>query len=256
MTQRRADSHGRGAVAPGRGRIARSLGLFSATSRRDDEDLRLAPIRAEMLAEWSGDPWNFLTAKDTDGRPIVWTKDEGDDKQPYKPFPEDKPYLARLTRDLFSPEKIALVDKSRQMMVSTLCCLLLLHHIMFRRGRKVLLSKTKEDQSHMLMVDKMQGPYERMPEWLRVARPLTFTKSRIRCQVTDSMAMGVGMNAAASEFRGNQGSILMVDEAAFQEMFEDMIRAAEPMAARVWAITSANAGNPGGEYFRQMETED
>jgi len=34
-----------------------------------------------------------------------------------------------------------------------------------------------------------------------------------------------------------------------------MLRAAEPMASRVWAVTTANAGNPGAETFDRLRRE-
>jgi hypothetical protein len=213
--------------------------------------------RRERLKEWSQDPWEFLIGKDTDDRPILWTKDEGDEENPYKPFPDDKPHIVRLIRDLFGKEKIVLVDKSRQMMVSTTCCLLLLHHIMFRKGRKVMISKQKEDQAWMLMQDKITGTYHRMPQWMQDAFQLRFMRKppTIACAATDSMILGVAQNAAASEFRGNQASILLIDEAAFQEEFGEMLRAAKPMAARVWGVTTANTGNPGAETFSKLKEE-
>lgn len=211
--------------------------------------------RRGLLSVWSSDPWLFLTGKDVDGAPVIVTKDESDQKNPYKPFPGEKLYLRELTRDLMGDEKIVLVDKSRQMMVSTLCCLLLLHHVMFRRGRRCFISKQKEELAVMLMADKIRGPYSRMPRWLRELFPMDGPANRFRCETTDSEISAVAQNAASSEFRGNTASIILIDEAAFQEYFPDMLRAAEPMASRVWAVTTANSGNPGAETFDRLRRE-
>lgn len=211
--------------------------------------------RRELLRTWAKDPYAWVTGDDIDGTPIYWTKDEGDEENPYKAFPKDWEFQREFAKDLFGPQKIVLADKSRQMMVSTFCCAMGLHHTLFKRGRKFMISKQKEDQSWMLIQDKIVGPYERLPVWFRELFPLEMNKNRLRCPVTDSMILGVGQNAAASEFRGNQASILMIDEAAFQEYFGDMLRAAKPMAARVWAVTTANTGNPGAEKFAQMKGE-
>lgn len=227
------------------------MSLFLPNKKVD----RIKIQRREMLKHWSRHPFDFLTGDDTDGTPIYWTKDEGDEENPYKAFPKDKPFQKLLVADLLGKEKIVLVDKSRQMMVSTLCCGLLLHHCMFRRGRKMMISKQKEDQAWMLIQDKIVGPYGRLPAWVRELFPMEINKNKLRCETTDSMILGVGQNAAASEFRGNQASILMIDEAAFQEYFGDMLRAAKPMAARVWAVTTANSGNPGAERFAKMRRD-
>ena len=211
--------------------------------------------RRALLREWSRDPWDFLTGRDTDGRQIIFTKDEGDGDHPYKPFPA-KPHLFRLTRDLFADEKVVLVDKSRQMMVSTLCCLLLLHLILFRRGRNCFISKQKRELAEMLMRDKIAGPYERLPVWVRDALPLEINKSQIVATRTDSRISAVAQNAAVGEFRGNRASIVLVDEAAFQEYFREMVGAAREMCDRMWAVTTANAGNPGAERFLELAREE
>jgi hypothetical protein len=211
--------------------------------------------RRILLRQWSADPWAFLTGRDTDGRAIVYTKDEGDSEHPYKPFP-DKPHLYRLTRDLFGEEKVVLVDKSRQLMVSTLCCLLLLWLILFRRGRVCFISKQKRELAEMLMRDKIAGPYERLPGWVRDALPLEANKSQIVAVKTDSRINAVAQNAAVGEFRGNRASVVLVDEAAFQEYFVQMIGAAREMCDRMWAVTTANSGNPGAERFLELAREE
>jgi hypothetical protein len=222
---------------------------------RSEEPAATMEERRELLREWSRDPWDFLTGRDTDGRQIVFTKDEGDAEHPYKPFPA-KPHLYRLTKDLFSEQKVVLVDKSRQMMVSTLCCLLILHHILFRRGRLVFISKQKRELAEMLIRDKLVGPYERMPEWVRVALPLEITKSQVVATRTDSRVNAVAQNAAVGEFRGNRASIVLVDECAFQEYFPQMIGAAKEMCDRLWGVTTANSGNPGADTFLNLVREE
>lgn len=211
--------------------------------------------RRNLLRQWSSDPWQWLTGRDTNGRQIIYTKDEGDSEHPYKPFPA-KPHLRRLTRDLLGDAKVVLVDKSRQMMVSTLCCLLILHLILFRRGRVCFISKQKRELAEMLMRDKIAGPYERMPEWVRLALPLEINKAQIVATRTDSRVNAVAQNAAVGEFRGNRASIVLVDEAAFQEYFVEMIGAAREMCDRMWAVTTANSGNRGAERFLELAREE
>lgn len=211
--------------------------------------------RRALLREWSRDPWEFKTGRDTDGRPIYWTKDEGDSEHPYKSYPS-KQHLFRLTRDRWSEQKILLVDKSRQMMVSTDCCADLLWLTLFRRGRNCYISKQTRELAEELMADKIVGPYERLPEWMRLALPLEITKRVVRAAHTDSRISAVAQNAAVGAFRGNRASVVLVDEAAFQEYFVQMIGAAREMCDRMWAVTTANAGNPGAERFLELAREE
>jgi hypothetical protein len=65
----------------------------------------------------------------------------------------------------------------------------------------------------------------------------------------------VAQNAAVRAFKGNTATIVLVDEAAVQEFFGDMLQAAGPMARRIWAVTTAYHGNPGAEVFFKLKTE-
>ena len=228
----------------------------------DDPQIQPADVEAtveerrDLLKEWSEDPWDFKTGRDTNGRPIYWTKDEGDTENPYKPYPA-KPHLRYLTRDRWRErEKVLLVDKSRQMMVSTDCCADLLWLTLFRRGRNCYISKQTRELAEELMADKIIGPYERLPAWMKAALPLEITKRTVRAVRTDSRISAVAQNAAVGAFRGNRASVVLVDEAAFQEYFREMIGAAKEMCDRLWAVTTANAGNPGAETFLELAREE
>lgn len=216
----------------------------------------LSPWQKGALAKWSADPWAFLTSKDEDGRPVIWTQDEENEAEPFRPFPTDKPYLLELANELMGPHQIVLIDKCRRMMVSTLCMLLIYHTILFKKGRHCMVSKQTEDLVEMLMRDKIAGVHLRTPEWFQAAMALRLEPAnRYTCGVTGSDVIGVTENAALRHFRGAGASIVLIDEAAFQEYFEDMLRAAQPMAARIWAVTTANSGDPGAETFNKLKTE-
>lgn len=214
-----------------------------------------ARLRDELCERWAADPWAFLTGideSDPKRRPLIWTKDEADEVHAYKPFPRDLEYLRHLTAELMASETV-LLNKSRQMMVSTLCCLLLYWTILFRPGRRVLVSKQKEELAVELIRDKIRGPHSRTPKWFQARFELSRTPAnRIDCKLTDSYILAVAQNAAAGALRGGTASIALIDEAAFQDQFGEMMQAAAPMAAKIWAVTTANMGNPGATKFREL----
>lgn len=223
--------------------------------------------RRELLKTWSADWWAFLTGRDIDGTPMVITQDELDDRTPFKPFPADKPYLHALGDELLRPgsatalvDKIAdvtLIDKCRQMMVSTLCMLLMYHRVLFRRGQKCLLSKQTQELAEALLRDKVRGVHSRTPAWFQQAMPLSQSPLSVaRAERTGSEIICVAQNAAGRWFKGNTASITLIDEAAVQEFFEEMMEAAQPMSRRIWAITTAFHGNPGAAHFRKLMTEE
>jgi len=229
------------------------LNLFSGAAGVGSTHME---ARRELLRAWAVDPWAFLTGRDVDGTPMIVTQDESDETHPHKAFPTDKPYLHTLTEELMGPQQVTLIDKSRQMMVSTLCMLLLYHTVMFKRGRKCFVSKQTQELAEMLLADKVRGVHERTPAWFQSALPLSEKPAAIaRALHTGSEIICVAQNAAVRAFKGNTASIVLVDEAAVQEFFGDMLQAAMPMAPRIWAVTTAYHGNPGAEVFFRLKTE-
>lgn len=227
------------------------LSLFSggAASTHTDE-------RRALLKLWASDYRAFLTGRDVDGTPMIVTQDEFDETVPFKAFPADKPYLWALAAELFGPHQVVLIDKSRQMMVSTLIMLLAYWTILFKRGRKVFLSKQTLELAEMMLADKVRSVHSRTPSWFQEAMLLESTPKAIaRATRTGSELICVGQNAAVRAFKGNTASIVIIDEAAVQEELENMLEAAQPMAARIWVPTTAFMGCPGATFFRQLASE-
>jgi hypothetical protein len=232
-------------IVPGAGPVSTRAQLAS-----------MGAANSELIALWRSDCWSFLTGKDADDRPLIWTKDEGDEITPFKPFPAH-PYLrAILEKGLFGERKVVVLDKCRQMMMSTLSMLALYWVCLFHDGRSCFVSKTKEDQGAMLINDKIRGVHSRTPMWFQQAFPVSKTpQNRIIFPGTESQVYAVTQNAAVGEFRGNTVSIAVIDEAAFQEKFPEMLQAAGPMASRIWAITTPNVGNPGADMCYEIICE-
>jgi hypothetical protein len=234
--------------------MSKPLNLFSGASG----GMSHIEARRDLLRMWAKDRWAFLTGTDLDGTPLIVTQDEsaGDNEATHRPFPTDKAYLKVLVEELFGPQQTTLIDKSRQMMVSTLCCLLLYHTILFQKGRKCFVSKQTQDLAEILVADKIRGVHGRTPAWFQAAMPLTDKPAAIiTAEQTGSQIICVAQNAAVRAFKGNTATIVLVDEAAVQEFFGDMLQAAGPMARRIWAVTTAYHGNPGAEVFFKLKTE-
>lgn len=206
---------------------------------------------------WSQHPWNYLTGRDTDGRPIVWTTDERDDTNPVKPFPAEKEYLRWLTNQLWDDEyRMVFVDKARQMYVSTLCCLIIDWYCTFREDREVVVSRVKEESAIKLVNDKIRRVNTRKPTWLQSRVQMSDSPERvITYGCSGSTVTAVAQNFGVSDSRGITASLIMVDEAAYQEYFPQIYQAVLPMSNRLWAVTTANVGNPGAALFRQLKEE-
>jgi hypothetical protein len=234
--------------------------------------------RRKLVERWAADPWAYLTAKDLDGRPLIWTKDGADPETPVKPFPEwattypwqkktlgDRvklEYLQEYVNVLFTElrraaaEKtcaVVLIDKARQMIVTTATLLFADWRCRLHVGRSWLLSKRTEDEGKALLRDLVRFPYTQMPEWFREAYPSTAKPEvRVAYPQAHSEILAVGENVASSESRGGTKEGFIVDEAARQVEFGSIIAAGRPMASIIVAPTTAEIGNAGAWAFRQL----
>lgn len=222
-------------------------GVTRSSDRQVSRDLQ--EQRQALLTLWSKDPWEWLTGKDTDGRPILWTKDEIDRSAPLKPFPWYLKYLKRFVKIMQNEPRI-LVDKARQMYVSTTVLLYNDWDCAFHQATNTVLSKNKESEAVAMLRDKVRFPFSQLPAWVRQARPIRATPaSRIDYPQVFSTTLGAAENMAVSEARGRSASRAIVDEAAFQDAFGDMLQALDPMAAQIIAVSSPNLGCPGAQVF-------
>lgn len=215
--------------------------------------------RLQLLESWRTDPWAYLTGRDLDGTPIIQTVDERDEEQPIKPFPgffPDFAYLRPMAAELFGPYRIILLDKARQVYATTLCCLLIDWFCSFKEEREVFVSRVKEASAVKLINDKIRTVHDHKPRWLQQACPMTDEPMNIITYTgTGSTVTGVAQNFAETDARGPTASLTMVDEAAYQDYFPYIYRAILPMTGRLWAITTANIGNPGAALFKELSHE-
>jgi hypothetical protein len=238
--------------------IRRSEGIWKSVQTHGDEHVNaLTAERSALWTYWSQHPWNYLTGKDTDGRPIIWTTDERDDVTPVKSFPETKEYLKWMVNELWDTNnRIVFIDKARQMYVSTICCLIIDWYCTFVPDREVVVSRVKEESAIKLINDKIRKVNTRKPEWVRARTAMSITPERvITYGCSGSTVTAVAQNFGVSDSRGITASLIMVDEAAYQEYFPQIYQSVLPMSNRLWAVTTANVGNPGAALFRQLKDE-
>ncbi len=215
----------------------------------------LAKQRAALLLHWAEHPWNWLSGKDTDGTPIIRTKDEGSD-DPVKPWPTDKEYLRWYIELLHNGDEYPqlLCDKCRQMMLTWATLLYIDWQCRFRTARRWPWSKSTEDEAKEQLKDKVLWVHEHLPQWVQDALPMV-CKPQTRCSYlrTGSYILAVAENVAEREARGGTASGIGIDECARQHGFEDIVAAAGPMARRCIAITTAELGNAGAAFCSQIK---
>jgi len=212
------------------------------------EKLSLKQIK--LIECWKGNCWAWLTGKDLDGTPLIWTKDEPDKKVPVKPFPKRWPYLQATLEVLVSEEGLILIDKARQMYVSTLVLLYFDWICRFHDARRIIWSKITEHEAKEMLKDKVRFPGGRLPKWVQEALPQE-PKPQVMVPYTDtdSYMLAVAENVAEAEARGGAATAMGIDEAARQVYLEAILEAALPMCAQIIALTTAKAGGAGAEMF-------
>jgi hypothetical protein len=238
--------------------------------------------REELLEEWAEHPWNLLTAVDPttldrkgEPVPVYWTKDEADPRGQPKPFPSwvetfewqrkslgSHVYLdyleefvnvlhLELLRSYREQEcSVVLLDKSRQMITSTAALAFVNWNCMMQQARRWILSKQKEDEAKILLRDKVRFSVQHLPEWLRKLRGCRMKPEIEARYPTDSTILAVAENVADTAARGGTCTGVIIDEAARQEHFKDIVAAARPMARLIVALTTAEIGNQGARDFR------
>ncbi len=223
-------------------------GALNTATKAGDEPLTQA--RAELWETWRKDPYAFLTGVDTDGTPILRTADERDDVSPVKPFPLDRRQLEYLARELWRGERIKIVNKARQLMVSTEIMLLALHYAIFVEEREIVVSKNVREEAEKLLKDKIRDVVKRMPLWIREKVGMSEEPKHIIRFANGSTITAVSANFADGGARGITASLVVVDEAAFQDALPSIMRAVLPMAVRVWLVSTPNLGNPGAKWMK------
>jgi hypothetical protein len=225
------------------------LGSSLSTSRA-----ALAAARRELFAGWMEHPWRWLQARDEEGNPIIFTKDEADPISPIKPFPNEE-YLQRICEVIYDGDAnpLLFINKPRQILATWLVMLTVDWFCRSQEARLWLVSKSTEEEAKVLLADKVQHMHMHLPIWVREMSPLHPRPAhRYRYPTQGSQLWAVAENAAEREFRGNTASGIVIDEAAFQAHFREMVAAAVPMDGRVIGLTTANIGNPGAQYAAEI----
>lgn len=228
---------------------------------RGHEKESVAAKRLELVELWRKDWWAYLCGRDVPteehpfGYPVVWTVDERDDSAPIKPFPSDKLYLREIGEEMWT-YRLSFVDKIRQKYLTTFACQLLDWYAAFNEEREILVSRVKEASAIKMINDKIRTVYTRKPKWLQEVMKINMQpRNVITYAETGSTITGVAQNFASSDARGVTASLILVDEAAYQEFFKQIYSAIQPMAARLWAVTTANIGNEGAAFFKECVFE-
>lgn len=162
----------------------------------------------------------------------VLTLDEHDVEHPFKPIDLDnKEYLVHIIQAWLG-NKLILIAKSRQMMVTWLFSILLLWDAMFKDGRlNIIISKKEDDADKVLR--RIKGVYSRLPPFIRDKIPAKRSPSGeigsyCKLEFEDNCSQIIGLSSNPDHIRQNTASNIFFDEMAFFERARDCYVAAMP----------------------------
>lgn len=157
-------------------------------------------------------PWYFL-------RVLCKTKNEhASAGNEYEPFP-DMNYLKVMLEEWQAVERrpadrLLLVAKSRQMMVSWFACAMVLWYCLFRKAQRIgWQSKKAEDADEMLK--RIYGLWDRLPPPMRDQHPCTMRQYHLHFTGSDSDVHAIPQGP--DQVRQYTWSLFISDEMAFQE---------------------------------------
>ena len=182
----------------------------------------------------------------------VSTKDEHDEINPIKIFPE-KPYIPYLF-DLWTKKEqsIFFVAKSRQIMLTWLCCVYALWLAKSKPHRLIFLqSKKEEDAANLVFSGGRTGKNwntarisfieKHLPAWLQDEK----IESAYGKLLFSNGSKIWGIPEGADMIRSYTPSLVISDEAAFQPEFGSAYTAMLPIAKHGGQLIAVSSANPG-----------
>jgi len=177
----------------------------------------------------------------------VYTLDPHDKKNPIKLFP-DKEYLRDLV-SVWRDEKLLLVKKSRQMLMTWLCCALNLYEAQFSDGRYIFFQSKKEEDANAL-VDRAKFIFHHQPDFLKQTVEETYCKLKF----PNANSQIVGIPQGGDQIRMHTASQIFLDEMAFQSEAEEAFTAARPCIEGGGSFIGVSSANPG--FFQELVEEE
>jgi len=152
---------------------------------------------------------------------FCYTYDPQDKDNPIKKFPR-KEYIDKLI-DYYLRERLILICKSRQMMLTWLIVLLNLWDAMFHVGRQIFFVSKKEEDANSI-VRRAEFVFEHLPPFLKIKKISKYCYLGFPQMLSE--IRGVSQNADA--LRTYTASVVFFDEMAFQPYAREAYQAIRP----------------------------
>ena len=157
--------------------------------------------------------------------------------------------------NLFKENDYSIINKSRQLGISTLCAGYSLWLMLFHKDKNVLCIATKQETARN-MVTKVKFMYENLPSWLKIKAD---ENNKLSLKLTNGSQIKA-TSASSDAGRSEAVSLLLVDEAAFIDQIGEIWASAQQTLATgggaIVLSTPYGTGNWFHKTFVAAENKD
>lgn len=144
----------------------------------------------------------------------------------------------------------SIINKSRQLGISTLTSAYALWMMLFERDKNILVLATTQATAKNL-VTKVRFAYDNLPTWMRLP---TVEDNRLSLRLKNGSQIKA-VSAATDSARSEAVSLLVIDEAAFIDRIEDIFTAAQQTLATGGKCIALSTPNGVGNWFHKTFTK-
>jgi hypothetical protein len=141
-----------------------------------------------------------------------------------------------------------IINKSRQLGISTLAAGFSLWTMLFHKDKTVLCIATKQSTA-VNMVDKVQFMYQQLPAWLR-GKEKPDSNNKLSLKLSNGSQI-IASSAASDAGRSYAVSLLLIDEAAFIDGIDRIYTAIKPTISAGGRCVALSSPNGIGNWFHK-----
>lgn len=159
------------------------------------------------------------------------------------------PFQEKVLR-LFQNNRFSVINKSRQLGISTLVSAYSLWLMLFNKDKNVLVIATTQATAKN-MVTKVRFAYQNLPSWLKIGAT---EDNRLSLRLVNGSQIKA-VSAAGDAARSEAVTLLVIDEAAFIDNIEEIFTSAQQTLATGGGAIALSTPNGVGNWFHQTYTK-
>jgi hypothetical protein len=151
---------------------------------------------------------------------------------------------------LYQHNEYCIINKSRQLGISTLVSAYSLWIMLFNKDKNILVVATTQSTAKN-MVTKVRFAYQNLPAWLKIGHT---EDNRLSLRLVNGSQIKA-VSAAGDATRSESVSLLVIDEAAFIDRIEEIFTAAQQTLATGGRCIALSTPNGIGNWFHKSYTK-